>query len=90
MAIDYDNTHTKVTNTSGAAAHFGFIPPHGKTLAADEVVYVLGNIWARVRNIRSLNSLAHAINWGYVDLELPTNPDTTPSSDAPGEGEPLY
>lgn len=35
---------TRVTNHSGASQFFGFLPPHGKTLAAAEEVIVEGDL----------------------------------------------
>lgn len=37
-------THTTVKNTSGATKRFGFLPPHGMELSADEEVTVFGDI----------------------------------------------
>src|SRR5687768_763573 len=67
-----------VKNVSGGTKHFGFLPPHGRTLDDDEELHVFGNIFdaiyrsAGFRNQRLQDALATAINDG--DLEVKTSP----------------
>lgn len=35
---------TQITNTSGAQRHFGWIPPHGRTLENNEQILLNGDI----------------------------------------------
>ena len=36
---------TTIKNKSGGTRTFGWIPPHGKTLTADQSVTIFGDIW---------------------------------------------
>jgi hypothetical protein len=88
MALTMDTTclYSVVQNTSGGIKRFGFLPPHGKELAADEQYSVFGNILEAVNRIHRGTSQRHraaleiAIDAGdIVILEMP-NPillDTT-------------
>jgi hypothetical protein len=42
--IDATCLYSTVKNTSGRSMYFGFLPPHGKTLANDEEATVFGDI----------------------------------------------
>ena len=42
--------YTVLKNVSGRSGHFGFLPPRGKTLAADEEVFVFGDIWDHIQD----------------------------------------
>jgi hypothetical protein len=44
MAMDTTCLYTTVKNTSGVSKFFGFLPPHGRTLASNEEFTVFGNI----------------------------------------------
>jgi hypothetical protein len=67
-----------IKNTSGGEKHFGFLPPHGKTLDANEEITVFGDIANLVRrnaghhNLRAQNALAQAIADG--DLTVVSTP----------------
>ena len=55
MAHTYDTTclYSSVKNTSGGRKKFGFLPPHGRELIANEVFTVFGDIrQAIIRNER--------------------------------------
>lgn len=70
---------TIVKNTSGASKKFGFLPPHGVTLAADEELHVFGNLQDAIqrgghKNVRAQNALAQALSDG--DLEIKSSPCT--------------
>lgn len=71
---------SKVKNVSGATKHFGFLPPHGRTLEDDEEIFVFGNIFDAIyrnaghRSKRVQDALATALNDG--DLELISSPCT--------------
>jgi hypothetical protein len=67
-----------VKNVSGATKHFGFLPPHGRTLADEAELHVFGNIYDAIyrgggyRNQRLQDALANALNDG--DLEVVSSP----------------
>ena len=63
---------TTVKNTSGGALHFGFLPPHGRTLADEEEATIFGDLHAVVTNPRSQRALAKALDDG--DLTIVTSP----------------
>lgn len=44
MAMDTSCLYSTVKNVSGSSKIFGFLPPHGRTLAADEEFTVFGDI----------------------------------------------
>ncbi len=54
MAFETACLYSTVRNVSGQTMKFGFLPPHGRELAADEEVTVFGDIReAVVRNQRN-------------------------------------
>lgn len=69
-----------VKNVSGATKHFGFLPPHGRTLNDDEELHVFGNVYDAIyrgggfRNQRVQDALATALDDG--DLEIVSSPCT--------------
>ena len=69
---------TIVKNTSGGTKHFGFLPPHGRTLDADEELHVFGDIFAAIghgaghRRKYNQDKLGEAITDG--DLEIVSSP----------------
>lgn len=71
---------TIVKNTSGGEKHFGFLPPHGVTLANNEELHVFGDIFAAVshgaghRRKYHQDALGAAINDG--DLTIKSSPCT--------------
>ena len=48
MAVDVSCLYTTLRNISGGTLRFGFIPPHGKELADNEEVLVLGDFYDRL------------------------------------------
>ncbi len=44
MTMDTSCLYTTVKNVSGVSKFFGFLPPHGRTLAANQEFTVFGNI----------------------------------------------
>ena len=44
MAMDTSCLYSTVKNTSGVSRVFGFLPPHGRTLAIDEEFTVFGDV----------------------------------------------
>jgi hypothetical protein len=71
---------TIVKNTSGGTKHFGFLPPHGVTLDADEELHIFGDIFSAIfrgaghRRKHIQDALGVAITDG--DLEIVTSPCT--------------
>lgn len=68
-----------VKNTSSDSRFFGFLPPHGRTLAADEELHILGNVYDAIyrngtKGLRQLEALETAIADG--DLTIVTSPCT--------------
>lgn len=66
--------YSRVKNTSGVAKVFGFIPPHGKTLAAGEAIHVFGDIrqamfrFERSEGERNIRALEAAIQRGDISI----------------------
>lgn len=66
-------THTTVKNISGGTKRFGFLPPHGMELAADEEVTVFGDIREAVNRgdrfgARWMQALANALENNELDI----------------------
>lgn len=66
-------THTTVKNISGGTKRFGFLPPHGMELAADEEVAVFGDIREAVNRgdrfgKRWMDALANALENNELDI----------------------
>ena len=55
---------TSITNASGAEKHFGWIPPHGRTLTAGQVLKFSGIIESRL-NIGKGKSAMSPIETAY-------------------------
>lgn len=80
MALTFDMSclYSTVKNTSGGRKKFGFLPPHGRELAANEEFTVFGNItdavirMERVTSRRNIQALEAALDRG--DLEIVTTP----------------
>lgn len=75
MSIVYDHSCLVSTlkNTSGGTKKFGFIPPHGKELAADEEINVFGDIKEAVNRgdrygSRNMNALLDALDSGDISI----------------------
>lgn len=52
---------TKVINTSGAEKHFGFLPPHGRTLDSNEELTVDGDLRSVIAGGRARSSRAREV-----------------------------
>jgi len=46
--LSLPSLYTTIQNTSGASMYYGFLPPHGKTLAADEEYSIAGDLTTRI------------------------------------------
>ena len=78
---------TKITNTSGAEQMFGFIPPHGASLADGEHTVLEGDLRTvlasgrgRYTRRRELASLNNCIIGGLVAVEASAEPSSSSSS----------
>jgi hypothetical protein len=77
---------TKVTNVSGGSLHFGFLPPHGVTLAAwQEVTYdgdLRTTLVARTKGFRTngAKSLQACLDNGLLCVEEIAEPACSSSS----------
>lgn len=74
---DHSCLVSTVQNTSGQEKFFGFLPPHGKRLAASEEINVFGDIKEAVNRgdrfgNRHMNSLLDALDRG--DLTIISTP----------------
>ena len=71
---DLTALYTTVRNISGTARRFGFLPPHGRRLDADEELTVFGNIldqvagFDRVSERREQDALAKALDRGDLAI----------------------
>lgn len=74
IVLDLSCLYSTVKNTSGQAKFFGFLPPHGKKLAAAEEYSVFGSILEavvrhhRATDRRQQQGLAQALNNGDITL----------------------
>jgi len=75
MTVVYDHSClvSTVKNTSGQDKYFGFLPPHGKRLAADEEINVFGDLKEAVNRgdrygNRSMNALLSALDNGLLTI----------------------
>jgi len=75
MAVVYDHSclMSVLRNTSGAEMFFGFIPAHGKRLAAAEEISVFGNILEAINRgdrfgNRHMNALLDALDRGDITI----------------------
>lgn len=82
MAAAYDTTclMTTVRNIAGGTRTFSFLPPHGRTLAANEEFSVYGDIFAatarasRIASKRHHDALVDAIASDNKTLEVLRTP----------------
>jgi hypothetical protein len=70
---------TIIKNTSGAVMVCPWLPPHGRTLAVNEVVGVDGDLFSILRakrpnSNRSINALLTALDNGDITLRATPNP----------------
>lgn len=75
MAVDSSCLYSTVVNRTGQRRHFGFLPPHGKTLEANEEYTVFGHIQeAVVKDVERVTSKRHmvaferAVENGDIDI----------------------
>ena len=75
MAVVYDHSClvTTLKNASGQEKFFGFIPPHGKRLDADEEINVFGDIKEAVNRgdrfgNRNMQALLDALDRGDIEI----------------------
>lgn len=79
MPLDTSCLYSTVKNTSGGRKKFGFLPPHGKELAADEEYTLFGDIkeaiirFERTEARRSIIAFERALQRG--DLEIINTPN---------------
>lgn len=52
---------TKVINVSGAEKHFGFLPPHGRTMDSNEELEVDGDLRSVIAGGRARHSRAREL-----------------------------
>lgn len=78
MGLDHRCLYSTVKNTSGKPMTFGFLPPHGRKLAANEEFSVFGDIkqalirFDRSESRRSIIAFEKALDRG--DLEILSTP----------------
>jgi len=76
--IDKSCLYSTIKNTSGSSMRFGFLPPHGRQLDANEEFSVFGNVLEslvrhhRTTSRRQHESFAAAVERG--DLEIQNTP----------------
>jgi hypothetical protein len=66
-----DCLYTTVQNTSGAETVFSFLPPHGRTMAAQEQLTVAGNLVDRLAvktSRRQFQALERALAAGVIAI----------------------
>lgn len=78
MATQTDCLYSVVKNTSGGTKKFGFLPPHGRELADQEELTILGNLYDAVTRgdrgaERNLNALKNAL--AAEDLAIKSLPN---------------
>lgn len=78
IVFDHSCLFSTLKNVSGGALKFGFIPPHGKELAANEEINVFGNILEAVNRgdrfgNRFANALLDALDANLIEIiQTPT------------------
>lgn len=84
--LDTRCLYSTVKNTSGGRKKFGFLPPHGRELAANEEFTVFGDVkeavirFERSEARRSIIALEQALQRG--DLEIISTPNPILEDDA--------
>ncbi len=80
MAFDISCLYSTVKNTSGGRKKFGFLPPHGRELAANEEFSVYGDVreslirFERTEARRNIIAFEAAIRRGDIDVIDTPNP----------------
>jgi len=85
-----DCLYTTVQNTSGAEAVFSFLPPHGRTMAAQEQLTVAGNLVDRLAvktSRRQFQALERALAAGVIAIIA--TPSVIVYDDTIASGQPL-
>ena len=90
MGLDIRCLYSTVKNTSGGRKKFGFLPPHGRELAANEEFTVFGDIkeaiirFERTEARRSIIAFENALVRGDLTIINTPNPimedDSNPGS----------
>lgn len=80
MSMDTTCLYSTVKNISGVAKRFGFLPPHGRRLAANEEFTVFGDIrqaivrFERTTERRSITTFEAAIARGDIEIVQTPSP----------------
>ena len=80
LTQDTSCLYSTVKNASGGRKKFGFLPPHGRELAADEELTVFGSILEavtrnqRVTSRRNIQALERAVDAGDLIIINTPNP----------------
>jgi len=79
--MDTTCLYSTVKNTSGGSKRFGFLPPHGRVLAADEEFTVFGDIRQAVfgargpeRSVARRDIMAFEAAMGRGDIQIVQTP----------------
>lgn len=90
--LDTSCLYSTVKNTSGGRKKFGFLPPHGRELAANEEFTVFGDIkqalirFERTEARRNIIAFERALQRG--DLEIISTPNPILEDQDAGTGHP--
>ena len=74
MSYDHSCLVTRIQNTSGGPLTCSFLPGHGRTLDADEIVSVVGDVIEAIRHSkrtgadRVINSYLEALDSGLLTV----------------------
>lgn len=65
--------YTTIKNTSGRTLVASFLPPHGRTMAEDEIIHIFGDIRnafpvTRGNGSRKLNAFLAALEEGLIEI----------------------
>ncbi len=60
--------HTTLKNTAGVARIFSFIPPHGRELADDATVEILGEVIPQISTKRAREAYEDAVKTGELTI----------------------
>lgn len=78
---------TRITNSSMVRRFFGFIPPHGATLAAGGQVTIDGDLrtilasgHGRYSRKTELRALDRDLHLGHIDVDETANPSSSSST----------
>ncbi len=88
LTFDMSCLFSTVKNNSGRVQNFGFLPPHGRTLAIDEEFTVFGHIteamirFERVTDKRHIDALQRAVDRGDLLILNTPNPIMQDINDA--------